>query len=184
MLGGVFIKSSASLLKKEDHVICLSVIRRVLPVDVEAVEAEIRQDLNGAACEFGPAFGARGRLNKVGGVSPSTDRKQHLQLAVALLLEEQLLGASIDVGTHVVPRVTCVMLLSIGPTIRQEDLSSISDIGKGIEDMGKFFTGKVLRVEVASINSLQGLSDASLLRLDKWTNPIDKVSNVFVTCCG
>jgi hypothetical protein len=50
--------------------------------------------------------------------------------------------------------------------------------------MGKFFTGKVLRVEVASINSLQGLSDASLLRLDKWTNPIDKVSNVFVTCCS
>jgi hypothetical protein len=76
------------------------------------------------------------------------------------------------------------MLLSIGPTVRQEDLSSISDIGKGIEDMGKFFTRKVLRVEVASINSLQGLSDASLLRLDKWTNPIDKVSNVFVTCCG
>ena len=83
--------------------------------------------------------------------------------------------------TYIVPRVIRVMLVSVGPSICQEDLASIPNIGKGIENMGKFFTSKILGVKVATINSLQGLSVVGFVHLEKRTNPIDKVSNILVT---
>jgi len=147
--------------QKEDHVVRLRIIRGIFPVDVKAIKAQIRQDLYRTACKLGPAICGRGWLSKVGRVRPPTYRQEHLQVAVALLLEKQLFGAPIDVGTNIVPRVVRVVLVSIGPGIRQENFASIANIRKGVENMGELFSGKILWIVVATINSLQALSERS-----------------------
>jgi len=73
------------------------------------------------------------------------------------------------------------MLFSVRPGIRQEDFAGIPNIGKGIENMGELLCRKVLRIEVATINSLQVMLNVDLPHLDQPTYPVDKVSNVLVT---
>jgi len=72
------------------------------------------------------------------------------------------------------------MLVNVRPSICQKDFAGIPNIGKGIENMGELLCRKVLRIEVATINSLQAMSDVDLPHLSQPTNPIDKVSNVLV----
>lgn len=63
-------------------------------------------------------LGAR-RLGEIRRVSPATDRKQNLQLAVLLLEQEKLLDTSIRIVADIVPRVCRIMLLDIGPRVSQ-----------------------------------------------------------------
>jgi hypothetical protein len=125
------------------------------------IKAEILEECNCTACELGTTCSSRGRLGKVGRVGPASNRKQYLQLAVTLLLEEQLLCAAIDVGANIVPRISGIVLVSIRPSIGQIHLSSLwSHVGESIEHVSKFFSRKILRVEVATINSLSSVSYA------------------------
>lgn len=67
------------------------------------VQSQIQHQPSSRFSKLGSSrIGAR-RLGKVGRVGPATDGKQDLQLAVALLEQEQLLDASIDIGPDVVP---------------------------------------------------------------------------------
>lgn len=98
-------------------------------------------------------------------------------MAVLLLQQEQLLNASIDIGAGVIPRVAGVMLLHIRPAVGQIPILSLSmkmlfqreapagsgnihltslrvDISKGVEDMGQFLRGQILRVVVAAVDRL------------------------------
>jgi hypothetical protein len=88
-----------------------------------------------------------------------TNRQKNLELAVCLLEEKELFGASVDVGTDVIPRVGRVMLVSVRPGISQVDFSSLwSNIGKGIEDVGKFLGWEILGVEVSTVDGLYRMS--------------------------
>lgn len=87
-------------------------------------------------------------------VGPSTNGQEDLEIAVALLLQEQLLDAPVDVVSHIVPRVIGIVLVGIRPRIGQENLASIPDISKGVENMGQFFGWEILWIVVAPINGL------------------------------
>lgn len=60
-----------------------------------------------------PASGRSCCRRKVGRVGPSSDGEEGLELAVALLQEEELLNATIDVGARVVPGVGGVVLFCL-----------------------------------------------------------------------
>lgn len=64
---------STGLLQKENHVIGLGFICWILPVNIETIETNVRQDLNGTAGELGSALCTSSRLCKMGRVCPSAD---------------------------------------------------------------------------------------------------------------
>ena len=80
-------------------------------------------------------------------------------MSVLLLLEEQLFGATIDVGSHIIPRVVLIVLVCIRPCICQVDLTGFwPHVGKSVEDVSEFISRKILGMVVSSVNSLSGLS--------------------------
>ena len=83
---------------------------RVFPVDVEAVEAEVGDELDGGLGEGLAAGGGGGWEGEVGGVGPAADGEEDFEVAVALFEEEELLDAAVDVGAGVVPGVGGVVL--------------------------------------------------------------------------
>ena len=88
----------------------LGFVLGVLPVDVEAVEAKVHDQLDGGLGEcLAASWGGRGE-GEVGGVGPSADGEEDFEVAVAFLEEVQLFYAAVDVGTGVVPGVGWVVL--------------------------------------------------------------------------
>jgi hypothetical protein len=70
------------------------------------------------------------------GVCPSTDGKKHLEMTMLLLEKVDRLEISIEVLAFIVPRVTGVVDILVGPQIGEEDFAGIGfDVCKGIEDM-------------------------------------------------
>lgn len=59
-------------------------------------------------------------LSKIGGVSPSANGKQDFELAVLLLQKIQLLHASVNIVTGIIPGVTRIVLFNVGPAVGQE----------------------------------------------------------------
>lgn len=95
------------------------------------------------------------RLGKIGRVGPSTDRQQNFQLSILLFEQEQLLDASVDISADVIPGVRGIVLLDVGPGVRQVHFSGLrSDIGECIEDMGQFICREILGVVIAPIDRL------------------------------
>lgn len=92
--------------------------------------------------------------------------------------QEKLLDASVHVGADVVPRVTRIVLLDVGPCVAQvpaaesEDFLLLltcenlhihfsgfgSDISKCIENMGQFLGGQILWIVVSSVDRLYSQS--------------------------
>ena len=119
------------------------------------VETEVLEDLDCAARKLGTTLGCRCGLRKVGGVGPAANRQQDLQLAVALFQEVELLCAAVDIGASVIPGVGRVVLVGVGPGVGKIDLARLrSHVGKGVEHMSKLLGGKILGIEVASVDSL------------------------------
>ena len=96
-----------------------------------------------------------------------------------LLEKKELLGASVYIGANVIPGVCGVMLLNVGPSVRQvpsvqsADISKWislvlhfttlrADIGKGVQDMGQFVRRQILGVVVAAVDCLYPV------RTDLW----------------
>ena len=70
-------------------------------------------------------------------------------------MKEELLHTSIDIGANIIPRVLRIMLVSVRPSIGQVNLASLwSHVSEGVENVSKLLSRKILRVEVATINSL------------------------------
>ena len=95
----------------------------ILPVDVDAVEAEVLDELDAALGEaLAAGWGGGWRVEVFGrvGVRPAADGEEHFEVAVALFQQEELLDAAVDVGAHVVPRVAGVVLFDVGPGIRHD----------------------------------------------------------------
>lgn len=182
-LRGVGVELAARLLEEQVEVARLGVVLRVLPVDVEPVEAEVLEQLHGRLGEALAAGGRRGGRGEVGAVGPAADGEQDLEVAVALLEEVELLDAAVDVGADVVPGVARVVLLDVGPAVRHvsgRDVSFFSvhggglvviihftgvrsHVGKGIEHVGQFLGREILRVVLTTVDCL-GKTLMSVLR--------------------
>lgn len=67
------------------------------------IESKVRHKLSRRLSELGSALLGAGRLGEIGGIGPSSNGKQNLQLSVLLLKKEKLLHTAVDVGSHIVP---------------------------------------------------------------------------------
>lgn len=86
----------------------------ILPIDVDAVEAQVREEVHGAAGEgFAPARGGCWR-GEVGTVSPAADGEEGFEVAVLLFQEVELLDAAVGVGAGLGPTVVGVVLFEVG----------------------------------------------------------------------
>jgi hypothetical protein len=101
--GGVGVESGTDVLEEEEEVVRFGRVGGVLPVDVEAVEAEVSEEADGGGGEHGAGGGARGGRREGGGIGPPADGEERLELAVGLFEEEELLGAAVDVFARLAP---------------------------------------------------------------------------------
>jgi len=103
---GVCVQRLPHLLQQQHEVLGLLGGGGILPVDVDAVEAEVLDELDAALGEaLAAGWGGGWRVEVFGrvGVRPAADGEEHFEVAVALLEQEELLDAAVDVGAHVVP---------------------------------------------------------------------------------
>lgn len=129
---------------------------RTTTLSMHTIKTKILHQLNGSRSKVSPARRSGCRLGKVRRVRPTTDRQQNLQLAVLLLQQEELLHAAIHISTDVVPGVGIIVLVSVGPSVTQINLSGIwVNIGKGIQHVSELRCRQILGIEVATIDSLQ-----------------------------
>ena len=125
------------LTQQQDKVARLLRVGGVLPVDVEAVEAEVLNEFDSGVGKGLAAAVGGGRDGEVGAVGPAADGEEDLEVAAALLQEEELLDAAVDVGARVVPAVGGVVLVGVGPGVGEVDFSRLgADVGEGVEDVG------------------------------------------------
>jgi len=101
--GRVGVEGRADLAQEQDKVCRLDRVGRVLPVDVDAVEAEVGEQPDGRRGEQGPRRRGRGGGGKVCRVGPPADREEDLELPVGPLEEVELLDAAVDVCAYVLP---------------------------------------------------------------------------------
>lgn len=103
---GVRVQRLPHLLQQQHEVLGLLGGGGILPIDVDAVEAEVLDELDAALGEaLAAGWGGGWRVEVFGrvGVRPAADGEEHFEVAVALLEQEELLDAAVDVGAHVVP---------------------------------------------------------------------------------
>ena len=84
-----------------------------------------------------PAGVRASRSSEVGAVGPAADGEEDFELPVALLEQEELLRAAVDVGAGVVPAVGRVVLVGVGPGVGEVDLAGLgAEVGEGVQDVG------------------------------------------------
>lgn len=98
--GGVGVELVAQRLQQEHHVGGLLGVLRVLPVEVDAVEAPVADELDGRPRkgEAGGVGGGHGRKRRVLRPGPAADGDEQLHVPVGLFEQEQLLDGAVDVG--------------------------------------------------------------------------------------
>lgn len=82
---GVVVEGAADGGEQENHVCGLGSGGGILPVDVEAVETEVCEEGDAAACEGGAAGGGGCHGGEVWGVAPAADAEEGFKVAVVLL---------------------------------------------------------------------------------------------------
>ena len=154
----------------------------VLPIDVKTIEGKVLEQGNSALGELLPAFRGRGWHWEVGTVSPTTNRQEDFQVAVALLVDVQLLQTAVKVVASVVPGVSRPVLVGVCPAVGQVDLAALgTNVGESVQNMGEFVGGDILRLVVTTIDGpvLQSLSVFAELSL-RINMTYDKVGHASV----
>ena len=131
-----------------------------LPVNIHAIKAQVFHQINNRRGKLLPSLLSAGRSHKVRGVGPATDGQKRLQVAILLLQQVELLQTAIHVVSAFIPRVIRVVFLKVGIGIAEIHLSSIADVGKGIQHMGQLSGVDILRLEVAAVDGLRRVRTA------------------------
>lgn len=101
----------------------------VLPIDIDAVKAQIKYKLCSRLSESLSSSFCAGRLCKVGRVSPATNGNEHFQFPVLFLEQVELLDAAVGIGTLIIPRVGGVVFIGVSPAVCQVTIKQWSDAG-------------------------------------------------------
>jgi hypothetical protein len=130
-------------------------IKTYLIININTIKAKILQQLRSRVCKLlTSSLGVKGS-SKVRGIGPASNRQKNLKLRVSLLEQEKLLDTAIDIVSGIIPGISRIMLVSIRPGVRQVDLACTrANVGKCIKNMGQPLSGKVLGLEVATVNGL------------------------------
>ena len=125
----------------------------VLPIDVKTIEGKILEQGDSALSKLLPAFWGGSWHWEVGTVSPTANRQEDLQVAVALLVDVQLLQTAVEVVASVVPGVSRPVLVGVCPAVGQVDLAALgTNVGESVQNMGEFVGGDILRLVVTTID--------------------------------
>jgi hypothetical protein len=119
---GVCVHGGADFLQEEDVLLALLGVLRVFPVDVDAVEAHVLDQLDAAV---GEGFASLGRgcwaVEMLGlmRISPPSNGKHNLEIPVSPLEQIELLEAAVQIGADIVPGVAAVgpVDFSVGPRV-------------------------------------------------------------------
>lgn len=88
------------------------------------------------------------------GVGPATDREEYFEIAIFLLEKVKLLEVAVQVVALVVPRVTVVVDLNVGPCIGEDNFAVRAVVTEGVEDVGELGGGDVLGEVFAAVDAL------------------------------
>lgn len=183
VLSSVAVELGAHGLEEQDHVGGLGGILGVLPVNINTVEAPVLDERDGRLGKvLAVGVGACSR-REVCGPGPAANGKHDLELAVGLLELVELLDAAVDVGADVVPRVVGVVLVGVGVGIARVDGAVLLYVHEGVEDVRDLASGKVGRLEVASVDAprrnVSGTDKRAALRRGR-DEPVGEVDGVDV----
>ena len=175
-LVGIGIHACSDRLEKLQKLLALFRVLGILPVDVDAVEAQVLDQLDAAVGERLAALRCRSRGVEVlllVGICPATNRKKDFQVAVLLLEKIELLQIPVEVVALVVPRVALVVDLDVGPFVRKEDFTIGTIVAEGVEDVGQFVCGDCLGKVLSPVDTLRRVrmpsSYSHLLELTQLT---------------
>lgn len=129
------VEALSELCEQLDVVLRLRGIGGVLPIDIQAIEAVVLEQLHGGAREGRAAGGGGCRGGEVGGVGPPADGEEGFEVTVAALEEGELFEAAVEVGAGVVPGVGGVVFVCVGwGSVNWGFLAG--GTGRTVEDMG------------------------------------------------
>ena len=126
-----------------------------LPININPIKTQILDKINSRSSKCRTARLRAQRTSEIGRISPSTNRQQNLQIPITLLQQEQLLDAAVDIVPLVIPRVGGIVLVGIGPGIREIDLAGRAHVGECVQDVSQALCGEILWVVVPSIDGLK-----------------------------
>lgn len=127
-----------------------------LPVNVKSIEPEVFHKVHGCLSKLFASGVGGGCPGEVGRIGPSTNRKEHLEVAVLLLHKVEPLNAAIDIVSCVAPGIVRVMLFQIRVRVAEIHLASLRpDIGESVENVSNRANVQVLGLKVASIDCLR-----------------------------
>jgi hypothetical protein len=104
-------------LQEENVVLGFGGVLGVFPVNVDAVEAEVFDQLDRRLGEFLAASGGGGRGGEVGGVGPAADGEENFEGTVAGFEDVELFKTAVEVGASVVPGVTFEVDVGVCPPV-------------------------------------------------------------------
>jgi hypothetical protein len=111
------------------------IIGRVLVINVQPIQSIVFQQLDRGFDKPGPEGWGHNYV-KHRRIRPASDREKNLKMAVLFLKQIELLEVSIEVVADIVPGVTGVVNVFVGPWIRQDDLASVGgDRCKSVQNM-------------------------------------------------
>jgi hypothetical protein len=135
----------------------LVLVFRVLPVHINTIEAIILDHIHATSSKVLPRRVTRTngikRLLLVG-VRPAPNAEQHLEIAVLLLEQAELLEGAVDVLSRVGPRVTGEVDVGVSIVVAEGDVAVRRVVSKGVEQVGQLRGGYLLRKVFPSINVL------------------------------
>lgn len=133
---GMAVQPHPQFSQKFDITPGLLVIRRILIIDIQAIQAIVFQQFDGRFHKPGSKQRRHNDGVERRGVCPTSDAEQHLQVSVRLFEIVNGFEVSVQVVAAVVPRVTRVMYVLVSPYVGQEHLASVRfKVCKCIKDM-------------------------------------------------
>lgn len=93
---------------------------RVLPIDIQSIEADGFEDFHGAGGKSLAPLRSRCGCSKIGGVGPTADAEKDFKMTMLLLQKVKLLETAVDVSPNIVPGVFLIVLVCVRPRVGQE----------------------------------------------------------------
>lgn len=134
---GISVKGMSASLEKLDEICLLDVIRRILPININAIKTPVSDQLHRRSRERESGSISRSYCREFRRVVPTPYREQRLEIPVVLLVNVQLLDDTVGIFSTVRLRVLRVALLKVYHRIRRLHGSIQVYVCECIENMSK-----------------------------------------------
>jgi hypothetical protein len=85
---------------------------------------------------------------KVRRICPSTDGEQEFEMSGRPLHEVELFEVTVEVVLRLVPRITWVVNIRVGPFVGEDDFAFGVDVGEGVKDVAGRWSEQAREVKI------------------------------------